>query len=339
MPMNDPDAPSGVRDPRLRILINDVPVAGAIKADVHSGNSYRGDRFTATLSLTADPKLDITYWGDDDRKGELLEIQVGFLPPGAPEGQVPWIRLFLGTVDKPTVDPKMGTVEIAGRDLSSLLVDTKTRKTYANMTASQVVQAICAEHKVGPGNVPLTADVDETTTRVGRYYKEDHDKLTGDAFSKTTTEWDLLTKLAKEEGHDLYFTGTTLHFKKPVAEDTSNPFVIKWQGRDANHPYPVSNVADLKLERDLNKAKDIYVSVKCWSSKGNKATEYHAGTKSPHAQVFTRNGGRVGSGSRAEPCKFLVCRDHEARAAFHMLAPRGDDADRPRHRPVAGAAR
>ena len=292
-PMNDPDAVSSKRDARLRILINDVAISGAIKADVHSGNSYRGDTFTASLSLTADPKYGIDYWGDDDRKNELIAIEVGILPEGATEGNVPWVRLLLGTVDKPTIDPKMGTVDISGRDLSGLLVDTKIRQTFANLTASQVVQKICAGHTVGANNLPLTADVDETTTRVGAYYKEDHDKLTGDAFNKSTTEWDLLTKLAKEEGFDLYFTGTTLHFKKPVPEDTSNPFVVKWTGRDADHPFPVSNVADLKLERDLHKAKDIYVSVKCWSSKGNKAAEYHAGTKSKNSQVYTRNGGAL----------------------------------------------
>jgi hypothetical protein len=133
--------------------------------------------------------------------------------------------------------------------------------------------------------------VDATTTRVGRYYKEDHDHLTGDAFSKTTTEWDVLTKLAKEEGMDLWVSGTTLHLKYPQPETTPNPFVIQYRGTDYQTNYPTANVADLQISRDLNKAKDIKVTIKCWSSKGNKAAEYHAGSSNKNAQLFSRNGG------------------------------------------------
>jgi hypothetical protein len=293
MPMNDPNAPSNSSAPRLRILINGVAISGAIKADIHTANSYRGDRFSATLALYADPAYGLDYWGDDNRKGDLIEIQMGVLPPGALEGNVPWQSMFIGTVDNFSADPAHGTCQIEGRDLSSFLVDARTRETYANLTASQVATKIAASHTFGPNNTAMTADVDTTTTRVGVYYKQDHDHLTGDAFGKTTTEWDLLTKIAKEEGMDLWVSDTTLHLKYPQPDTTPNPFVVQYTSKSAGVAYPTANVADLQIRRDLQKARDIRVTVKCWNSKGNKATQYHAGSSSKDAEQFSRNGGAL----------------------------------------------
>ena len=46
--------PFGIRSPRLQILANGVPVAGAMEAEVTSNNHYAADRFSVSLALGAD---------------------------------------------------------------------------------------------------------------------------------------------------------------------------------------------------------------------------------------------------------------------------------------------
>lgn len=243
--------PSTVRQPRLTMLVNGVPVNGAVSASISSNGYMQSDRFHAMVALGFDQTFTPSWWADhDDIK---IEVQIALDTVSAPQS------LFVGHVDQLDMDPIRQVVELQGRDLSSLLIDAKTQETFSNQTASQVAATLAARHG-------LTASVQPTTRLVGAYYEIEHDTITLNNFSKQTTEWDLLTFLAKQEGFEVWVQGNTLYFQPPPAT-TSTPFPITFQ---PGQP-PVSNVITLKMERSLTLAKDIVVTVKSWKTADGKA--------------------------------------------------------------------
>jgi phage protein D len=232
------------------MLANGTPVNGAVQASATSNGYLQADRFHATVALGLDPSLPAAWWAEtDDIK---IEIQIGF-GTAAPQS------LFIGHVDQLDIDPICQTVELHGRDLSSLLVDAKTQETFSNQTASQVAKTLAARHG-------LTASVTATTHLVGSYYEIEHDSITLNNFSRQTTEWDLLTYLAKQEGFDVWVHGNTLYFQPPPTGD-GTPFPITFQ---PGQP-PVTNVLTLRMERSLTLAQDIIVTVKSWKTSDGTA--------------------------------------------------------------------
>jgi phage protein D len=146
----------------------------------------------------------------------------------------------------------MELVHLDGRDLTASLIEARTQETFANRTASEIATLLADRHN-------LSASVTPTTTPVGRYYQSEHDRITLDQFSHVTTEWDLLTFLARQEGFDIFVAGQTLYFQS--------------EGRAADIAVSLTpaDVTELKLERSLTLARDIQVVVKSWNSRQNNA--------------------------------------------------------------------
>jgi phage protein D len=88
--------------------------------------------------------------------------------------------------------------------------------------------------------------------------------MTLNDFTRVTTEWDLLTFLAQEEGFSVWVSGNTLNFQ-PVPPPTQNPVVITLSG--GQDPWVTSNAATVRLRRALTLARDIQVTVQSWSSR------------------------------------------------------------------------
>lgn len=103
---------------------------------------------------------------------------------------------------------------------------------------------------------------------VGRFYGADN-TVTTFAQQGVTKEWDLLVKLARIEGFDLYVTGTTLHFH-PVVDLGSDPYVIRFDPATAAMRSPVSNALELNMTRRFAIAKGVTVIVKSFHSKAGK---------------------------------------------------------------------
>ncbi len=273
-----PVTPGIVRHPRWRALLNGTPLTGCESVDVHETNSYRANTVYARFSSSADPSV-LSTWADADPP-VLLEIQAALLADGAAESSASWQSAFVGQVDKVHIDLVGGTVEVEGRDLSSRLIDAKTKETFANQTVSEIVQTLAARRS-------LTVDVDDFGTLAGAFYQLEHDKLTADSFSKTTTEWDLLVYLARHVGADCYLSGQTLHFKIAVDAATATPVPLAWTPATSGVAYPSSPVLDIQLERNLTLAKDIRVVMRIWSSKGKTAQEIaYPTTKAADAQEY-----------------------------------------------------
>lgn len=271
-PLNNPAAPPAVQFPRLLVYCGTDVMVGCFSARVESNNWYAADRFDASFSLLADQTHTAAWWDTAAAAQPGLQLDIRFSLDGAS-----YTSLIVGLVDSIDIDLEQAVVHVTGRDLASVLMEAKTAETFQNQTASQVAQTLAARHG-------MTANVDATTALVGKYYQIDHDHLTAGQFSRTTTEWDLLTYLAQQEGYDLYVSGTALNFKQPA--NTSQPaFVVQW---NANNSYPISNVVRLRLERAATLAKDIEVWVRSWSAKTGSGFTVKAraiGAKSATPQV------------------------------------------------------
>jgi hypothetical protein len=263
--------PVALRQPRLLVLANGSPLVGAIDAEVINSSHYAADRFCVTLSIGVDPGAFATLSALTTIR---VEVQVSL------DGGASFASLILGNADCLEIDPLRGTWRMSGRDLSAGLIEARTQETFANQTSSEIATTLAGRHG-------LQADVQTTTTVVGRYWQLEHDRIVLNRFASVTTEWDLLVLLAGLEGFDAWVTGTTLHFRAPVA--TPAPEAVL---RAAATPDGPANVTGLRLERALNLAQDIQVTVKSWNSRQQRA--------------FVRQATRAGAGGNMQDYVYVV---------------------------------
>ncbi len=258
--MTDPTASGALNTIKLAVISNGIAIPGALRADVHSNNWFQADTFTAAFALHAVPEGGPEYWGSDARINMMVDIKVDV--GGGP------VSLFVGQVDHIDVEMQNGLVEITGRDLSARLIERKTQEMFPNQKSFEIAQTLAARRG-------LAADVDATTTFVERFYSQDHTKITGTQFSRTTTEWDLLADLARHEGFDLWVSGTTLHFKKATGI-SAQPYILNWTPTQLTSGFgrlQANQVIDFRLERTLTLAKDIEVEVRSWHTRERRAVK------------------------------------------------------------------
>ena len=244
------------RRPRLRVLANGAVVNGAKSAEVSSNGYLQADRFRVDIATGVDPSMPLAWWSDT--LPIKIEVQIGFIPDGAAEGQAAWQSMLIGNVDHLDADPIAKCITVEGRDLSSLLVEAKTQETFSNQTSSQIATILAGRHG-------LTPMVTATFRPVGQYYQLEHDRTTLNNFSRQTTEWDLLTYLAEQEGFDVWVSGNNLYFQ-PAPPATAAPFPIVYDPTSG-----ALNVSHLRMERSLTVANDIQVTVKSWNTKHKTA--------------------------------------------------------------------
>lgn len=185
-------------------------------------------------------------------------------------------------------------MELDGRDNTALFIEARTFETYQNQTSSQVMTMLAQAQG-------LTANVQATTTPIDRYYQTDHTKTSLGNFARATTQWDLMTFLAEQEGFNLWVSGNTLNFQ-PEAPPTQNPFMVTVD--PTSNAWVSANVETLKLKRSLNLARDIQVTVWSWNSRQKtafKVTAKATGTKSASA-------GSSGSASQSQTQNYVYTR-------------------------------
>jgi hypothetical protein len=259
--INDPTQPqTAVRFPAVRLLTSGQPVAGVKTVSVTNNNYYQADRFHCTVVFSAHlsgQQPDANWFSQQTD----IDVQFDMAVSGSASDTPLWTPVLSGMVDRLTIDPIMGTVELEGRDYTGLLIDAKIQDAYKNQTSSQIVQAIIGNHpQIAAGNIVATS------TPVGKYYQIDHDRIQLNNFSKQTTEWDLITYLAGVEGYDVFMTGNALNFQPSQQEGDTPPFIIQLTPGAGAGPSRL-NVLTCNMQRALTLAKDIEVTVKTWNSK------------------------------------------------------------------------
>ena len=201
---------SELRAPRIQVLADGTALPGVMAADVSTNNHLAADRFRVRLAAGAGA-LSVV-----DVPEVRLDVQVSL------DGV--WSSLVVGEADSVAYDPLRGVIDIEGRDLSALLIDTRVDETFANRTSSEIATTLAERHGLG---VSATA----TSTLVGRYYQSEHDRVTMGTFTRAMSEWDLLSTLAVQEGFDLFMDGAVLRFEPSLAND---PVVVS-AGRLPEH--------------------------------------------------------------------------------------------------------
>ena len=222
---------SSLRNPRLNVLADGTPLPNVIDADITDNAHFAAARFR--LRLAAGPVTAAALL----QPGTILDIQLSL---GGPP-----VSILQGEADTLSVDVINQTLEIDGRDLTGRLLDARTQETFSNQTASEIATTLAGRHG-------LTADVTATTTLAGRFYEDEHDRITLGQFARATTEWDLLAYLAAREGFEVYVAGQTLTFAPPQATQPALTLTP-------------DQCLSLRLDHALTLARDIEVTVKSWN--------------------------------------------------------------------------
>jgi phage protein D len=227
---------SELRQPRLTVLANGVPIGGAVAADVQSNSHLGANRFS--VHATYD-KSNLPFWA---ALPLLLDIQVSI---GGAQAS-----LVIGYADSLDVDPVRGEAVLHGRDLTSVFISAQTAETFLNQTASGIAGTLAARRG-------LAANIANSTGLVGRMYQIDRTRSLLSQHSRATSEWDLLTWLADQEGCDVWVDGTTLNFL-PFAAPTMIGTVTP------------TTCSSLRIHRLLDLAAGMQVVVKSWNSQAQQ---------------------------------------------------------------------
>lgn len=267
---------SAARSPRGLVKANGQAISGWIGFEVDSNNFYSADTFRARFAVSKLPASnDIAWWL---AQGQIdIELLVGFPPEPSAYSPSDLESIFVGRVDDQSVSWDGRTMEISGRDLTSVLIDAKTSEKFVNLTASEIATKLAKAHG-------LTPVVTATKTKAGTFYQIDKVRLQSDA-----SEWDLLTWLAREEQFAVFVRGSELHFQPKPAE-SQDPYILRWTPGEDGGP-PTVNGSRVTTSRNLSLAKDIKVTVRSWNAKNKKAFSKTAQVTRTRNAV-TRSAGR-----------------------------------------------
>lgn len=243
------------RTPRALIKVNGEKMSGWIEWTTEENTFYQADTFRVVFAESALPEGRGRAWfaGQTEFKVEIFSGNPAD-PNDFDEGELE--SVFYGRADDFDLDMTARKLELYGRDLTGLMIDTKTSEKFPNLTASKIAEKIAGKHG-------LTPKVKATTTKVGKYYATERVRL-----QTEQTEWDLLTWLAREEGFLVFVRGKELHFK-PLPED-GDPMVIEWVDSDDGGP-PSLNATSLRFSRAMTLSKSLKVTVRTWNAKQKKA--------------------------------------------------------------------
>lgn len=310
------------RQPRGIVKVNDTRIEGWIDVEVVNNNYYSADTFSVKFASSLLPaELNASWFAK--QTDMYVEIFIGF-PDDAddytPADLKSWIY---GQVDMITIDPFAQLIDVSGRDLTRVFIDTKTTQKWPNRTSSQIV----TELATGAGLTPV---VTATTTKAGKYYEIDHVNMTDER-----SEWDILCYLAEQEGFQVYVRGKSLYFS-PKPDDSTSPYTITCNTDD--EAYPISNVERLSFARALTVSRGIQVVIRSWHGKYGKAftATYPSRSSSIQAgkatlfggtQVYKRTIPNLTQEMANQKAKALYDQiiQHEMKAEFEM--PGDDDLD------------
>lgn len=248
---------STVRSPRGLVRLNGEIIPGWTAVEVENNAYSSADTFSCTFVASMLPPDRSADWFSNQKDG-YVEILIGN-PPDAydwkPADLSSWIY---GQIDKIDYDPVAGTIEVSGRDLTRVFIDSKITEKFQNKTSSQIATILAQRHG-------MDAIVTATKTQVGKYYEIDHEHM-----HAARTEWDLLVELARAEQYVVYVRGKTLFFQPRSSVDDLTKYPVTWSRNDDGTSYPSCNVVGLKLGRALTVSRGVVVTVRSWNDAAKK---------------------------------------------------------------------
>ena len=244
--------PTG-RQPRGAVKVNGELIAGWIELEVENNAFYSADTFRCKFAGALLPADRNEAWFAE-QQDMFVELFVGF-PSDPTSFSASDLQSFIyGQVDHITVDPVNYTIEVDGRDLTRVFIDTKTTQKWPNQTSSQIATQLAQAHG-------LTPVVTATTTRVGKYYEIDHVNM-----SDERSEWDILTYLADLEGFKVWVRGQTLYFQPAPSPSSTTPYQIVYQVATTSSGAK-ANFEAVKFTRALTVSRGIQIKIRSWNKK------------------------------------------------------------------------
>ncbi len=88
MPLNNPNAPSVIIRPRIRVLCGGQEVPGILALTISSKGHYHGDNFAFSLVPAQSGIGSLSWWSalPPITPSNPFDVQVGLLPLGSAEG-------------------------------------------------------------------------------------------------------------------------------------------------------------------------------------------------------------------------------------------------------------
>lgn len=239
-----------LRHPRALVIVGGQRIR-PIECTVHLTTHQSADTFNAILALDKNG-LDEKYWADTSP----IPIEI----IGTNDAQTGgWVSMIVGNVDKPEIDLIERTVRISGRDATAKMINKKTNERWQNKKASEIVKEIAGRHG-------LKVKLSDTLTKAGLQYKDDHNRI-----SDQDSEWNVIIKLAKQEGCVAFVKGDTLYFR---AVDSTEGDVYKLRYAPPTNLSPARGTfTQLRMVRDLNLAKKISVRHRSYQHKTEKVVD------------------------------------------------------------------
>ena len=282
------------RRPRFSVLFGtgtNAPshsLVALLDMEVVNNNFYEADTFQvrAVLSAQKAPHNGAAWWLSQPEI--MVSITVGTEPSGSVQGS--GTTLIVGRVDDVVVDPVADEIILSGRDLTGLLIDSRTSgdamQQYQNSTASQIVEGLLAPFSSWfSGN-----NIQPTTQQVGHYAGGNFLYL-----FRNRSVWDVIVWLAQTnvgsggspDPFVAYVDGFSLNFGP--APTPTGYFLIEWSpsASTSKTAYPMANVTHLDIAHNLTLAKDVSVTVMGFNPTIGR---YSATASGKHAQGHTGGG-------------------------------------------------
>jgi hypothetical protein len=309
--------------PRGIVQLNGTAIEGWTYFEVDNNNYFSADTFRGVFVVDGLPADRDKNWFSKqvDMYVELFAGEPADPTSFSAAELKSWIY---GQVDEISFDPVAGTIEVSGRDLTRVFIDTKTTQKWVNLTSSQIATQLATSHG-------LTAVVTATTIKAGKFYEIDHSNMVD-----SRSEWDVLCYLAGNEGFIVYVRGTTLYFG-PGPSETSTPFKLIWQD-GVNGGAPTANFENLQCTRGLTVSRGIEVVIRSWNQKQQKGftAQFPGKSKTIQAgkssifggtQIYWRTIGNLTQEQATQEAQKLYAQliQHEMKISFEM--PPDDSLD------------
>jgi prophage tail gpP-like protein len=231
-----------MRYPRVEALAGGAALPGVIGVEIESRCTATATRFRMWM---ADSAVALAMLDDP-----TTQIAVRMIVDGTPA------QLVLGRADTLTRDPLRGILDLEGRDLAALLIDSRPQELFVNQTASEIAASLAQA-------VGLTCTAETADATVGRLYGSERDRLALPRFAKATTAWDQLALLAAAEGLRVWVDGRVLNLR---ADDGGSPFLLD-----------VSATSSVRLIWQPAIARGVEVVVASWGTRLAQSAEAQAG--------------------------------------------------------------
>ncbi|MDE2369365.1 MAG: hypothetical protein KGN16_10355 [Burkholderiales bacterium] len=240
------------RRPRAIVKVNGTAVPGWVDWEVNNNSHYQADTFRVSFARSQLPaQFGHDWWASQTAIN--VEILAGFPPDPNSFTENQLTSWIYGNVDEIDDDPVSGLLTVSGRDLTSLLIDTKTTEDFREQTASGIATTLANRHGLD------TSYIATTRSKVGTFYKQDHVHMVHEH-----SEWDLLCYLAAHEEFQVYVDRLSLRFEPRSDPSSVTQYLLKWDSQRSDRASPAFNGMQLNFVRNLTVARGIVVIVRSW---------------------------------------------------------------------------